>query len=63
MDVALEEPQEEDVVFQVNGLPFAVPPDAAMCLGLFESAMLDNEGGSGSLDRFFFRFGRPSRPR
>ena len=63
MDVALEEPQEDDAVFQVDGVPIAVPPDALTCLGLFESATLDIEGGSPSLDRLFFRFGRPSRSR
>jgi hypothetical protein len=61
MDLALEEPQEEDTVLQVDGLRIALPPDAAMCLGLFDSATLDKEVDSDSMDRFFFRFGRRSR--
>jgi len=61
MDVALEEPQDQDLCFEIDGLPLAIPEDAASCLSWFESAVLDNEGGSESLDRFFVRFGRPSR--
>lgn len=61
MDVTLEEPQEEDLRFEVDGLPFAIPADVESCLDCFDSAILDHEGGSESLDRFFIRFGRPSR--
>lgn len=61
MEVALEEPQEEDLRLEVDGLPLAIPMDAVSCLNWFESAVLDNEGGSENPDRFFIRFGRPSR--
>jgi hypothetical protein len=61
MEVALEEPQEQDVRVDIDGLTLAIPEDVASCLGCFESAVLDNEGGRDSLDRFFIRFGRPSR--
>jgi hypothetical protein len=61
MEVALEEPQEEDLRIEIDGLPLAIPLDAASCLSWFESAVLDNEGGRENLDRFFIRFGRPSR--
>ena len=61
MEVALEEPQEEDLRVDVDGLPFAIPVDVASCLSWFESAVLDNESGVASLDRFFIRFGRPAR--
>ena len=60
MDVALEEPGDQDIVLEIDGLPFAVPPDAAVCLSDFESAVLDSEGGSQGDDRFFIRFGRRS---
>ena len=61
MDVTLEEPQEQDVRLEINGLPLALPEDVVFCLSCFESAVLDKEDGSESLDRYFIRFGRPSR--
>jgi hypothetical protein len=63
MEVALEEPREGDLRFEVDGLPLAVPPDAIMCLGSFDSAVLDNEGHRENMERFFIRFGRPARYR
>jgi hypothetical protein len=61
MEVALEEPQEEDLRFEVAGLPLSVPLDAAACLSAFDGAVLESEGGSENLDRFFIRLGRPIR--
>lgn len=61
MEVTLEEPREGDLRFEIDGLPLAVPPDAAMCLRAFDGAVLDGEGQSRSTDRFFIRFGRSTR--
>jgi len=61
MGVALEEPREGDLHFDIHGFPLAVAPDAAMFLRAFDGAVLDGERESRSLDRFFVRFGGSAR--
>lgn len=41
MGVALEEPRADDVRYEVDGIPMAAAPDAAMFLGIYGGAVLD----------------------
>ena len=58
MGLALEEPREDDVRFEVDGLPMAAPPDVEAILKAYDGAVLDRDPGWGGGDRFFVHFGR-----
>ena len=57
MGLALEEPGDEDARFEVDGLPFSVPPDVKHILRYYDGAVLDHDPNFGS-GRFYVRYER-----
>ncbi len=43
MGVALEEPQDEDERFEVDGIRLSIPPDVAHLLRIYQGATLDHD--------------------
>ncbi|MDM7917403.1 MAG: hypothetical protein QUU85_19390 [Candidatus Eisenbacteria bacterium] len=56
--MALEEPQNEDVRFEVEGLPLAASPDVAVLLTAYEGATLDHNPQRIVHGPFYVHFGR-----
>jgi hypothetical protein len=57
LGLALEEPEEEDTRFELDGLPFAIPPDVRYILRYYDDAVLDHDPSWGG-GRFYVRYGR-----
>jgi len=57
LGLALEEPQKEDVRFEVDGLTFAVPPDVKMLLEVYHDSVLDHDPHRRVPGTFFVRLG------
>jgi hypothetical protein len=58
--LALEEPRKDDTRFEIDGLPFAVPPDVRIVLRYYDDAVLDLDPNWGREPQFFVRYGRRS---
>ena len=53
--MALEEPQQDDQRFEVDGVSFSVPPDVAHILRIYTGSMIDHDPGRRGLGRFYVR--------
>jgi hypothetical protein len=56
--VALEEPGDDDIRLEVDGVSLSIPPDVGVVLRYYDAAELDHDPNWGQGSRFFVRFGR-----